>query len=162
MQRVCMTVLLMVSCWFDIRYSKIPNPLILTGWIVGLALTGWQQGLKGMAWSIAGILVIMAAGFPLYWCKAIGAGDVKLLSVLAGIHGVKRSVLVFAVGIPLAAAAGLFVLAGSALGMGQWIPARWKRSLPARREVFREAEGRRLGGHRLILAPFLTLAYFFV
>ena len=160
MQRVCMAVILLAACWFDIRYRKIPNGLILTGWAISLVLAGWQQGLKGLSYSMAGILAVVAAGFPLYWCRAVGAGDVKLLSVLAGIHGLRRSVQVFATGIPLAAAAGLLILAGSASGIGKRVPDGWKRLLSAREGVGTEAERTRPGRHRLILAPFFAVAYF--
>lgn len=158
MQGVCMAAILMAACWFDIRHSKIPNGLILMGWTISLLIAVWQQRLPCC---IAGILIVLVLGFPLHWSRAIGAGDVKLLSVLAGIHGVKRSVLVFAAGILLAAVAGVFVLAGYAFGVG-------RRRLTCRKgsvcieEVYGEAGKGRPGRHRIILAPFLALAYFMV
>ena len=164
MQRVCMTFILLAASWSDMRCNKIPNELIMTGWAMSLALAGWQQGLGGLPRSIAGILAVMAAGFPLYWCRAIGAGDIKLLSVLAGIHGLRRSVQVFMAGILLAATVGVFLLVSSVFGIERWTPVPLKRILCVREEVNGEQEGERhrLGRHHLILAPFLTLAYVLV
>lgn len=199
MQTICMTAILMAACWFDIRSSRIPNQLILTGWIISLAFTVWQQGMSGVPYSIAGILATIAGGWLFYKCRAVGAGDVKLLSVLTGIHGLKRSVRVVTICIPLAAAAGLLVLAGETVGIGKRIP--WKGSPYVRRDgrkneesslcveketdgkteesspcVEKETDGKKeeislcvekktdgkttKHRHKLILAPFLTLAYF--
>ncbi len=74
--------LLMTAVWMDLKTDKISNRLILFGLFLGLP---YQIILNGPC----GILVFLLNGcvpilflFLFYRIKALGAGDIKLLSVL--------------------------------------------------------------------------------
>lgn len=76
-----------IALFYDVTQFRIPNWLsimaVLTGFIYHIAFAG----LAGAAASLLGL----AAGFIpmllLYWCKGIGAGDVKLFAGFGAIIG---------------------------------------------------------------------------
>lgn len=105
-----MIPLLVAAGIFDIKERKIPNHLILSGWLLGLCVRLSADGLTGALRLIAAVLVTIAIGFPLFWIHAIGAGDIKLLSVIGGMHGLRYLSLVFAVWLLLAGTASAVIL----------------------------------------------------
>lgn len=106
----------------DARYKRIDNRLILVGAVVAIVpLLAWRQSLTGAAPGetllTCGLALLFA--LPGYWKGRFGAGDVKLLLVLA----LASDSLYL-----------LFSLAGAALGMVLWLlaaPALWPRLPPA-------------------------------
>jgi prepilin peptidase CpaA len=95
-----MTILLTASSFSDLRFYRIPNYLIVSGWLMGLAFrlsAGGVSGLWDGLFCIAAGIVLL---FPVYLLNGMGAGDVKLLSVICGIYGLAfwaRTTVVFAV-----------------------------------------------------------------
>lgn len=72
----------------DWHSCRIPNPLLLAGLAGGLV---WD-----LSWMyVVRALLILAALYPLYRLRMIGAGDIKLYSVLAGLLGFPDWVNVF-------------------------------------------------------------------
>lgn len=104
-----------LSLCMDLKSGKIPNGLIVCGWCMGLLY-------HLLKWNWIGVLTFIGeAGFPLivwgifYYFRMIGAGDVKLFSVLGAFLGISlcgRLMLssVFLGGI---IAAGLLVVRGN-------------------------------------------------
>ena len=84
--------LLLVIAVQDIRSHRIPNKLVLTGVVLGIALNGLlPEGLGfnsfvpgGLGWlaALQGLGVGMAVLLPLYWLHVMGAGDVKLMAMV--------------------------------------------------------------------------------
>ena len=71
----------------DLRTQKIPNIWLCLGWMGGLGyqyLTAQGQGMKHFA---AGSLLPVILLWVLFYFRMLGAGDIKLLSVLGGIMG---------------------------------------------------------------------------
>ena len=83
---------LLLASWTDLRQRRIPNALVLTGMLCGMALQslttpgqglfafwwgglGWAQGLFGL---LAGLALFM----PLHLLRTVGAGDVKLFAMV--------------------------------------------------------------------------------
>lgn len=84
-------IVLLGSAVLDIREYRIPNLWILAGFFGGLALTALEAG-AGQVWLAAGgyilrVLTCTAALFPLFVFRMIGAGDIKLMAVMAGFLG---------------------------------------------------------------------------
>jgi prepilin peptidase CpaA len=92
-----MAGLLLVIAVQDIRSHRIPNKLVLTGVVLGVALNGllpegWGFNSVipgGLGWLVAlqGFVVGMAVLLPLYWLRAMGAGDVKLMAMVGAFLG---------------------------------------------------------------------------
>ena len=92
-----LAILLLMVTWQDVNHFRISNKLVLMGIFFGLVLNGllpqgwgfnsvipgglgWLDSLQGFA---VGLLVFM----PIYWLRAMGAGDVKLMSMVGAFLG---------------------------------------------------------------------------
>lgn len=84
---VAMTVILTASSVSDLRNYQIPNYLILLGWLSGLAFRFYNNGLSGTGAGLSCIVISILLLWPLFLFRAIGAGDVKLLSVISCFYG---------------------------------------------------------------------------
>jgi prepilin peptidase CpaA len=96
----------------DLRTRKIPNRLILAG--LALAL-GWQfagpegnwtfdaasPGAVGPLGGLVAFFVMLIAFLPLYALRVMGAGDVKLLAVVAAFFGASTSAWAHLIGLAL-------------------------------------------------------------
>lgn len=77
-------VLLVISCFYDYRESRIPNLLLL-----GLLLAGAAENLLENGGMGSGIFLLKAAAvtallYPFFKIGTVGAGDVKLMGICAG------------------------------------------------------------------------------
>lgn len=71
----------------DLKDEKIPNSWILTGWLTGFI---WQMYLNpktGIFFFLTGGIIPIMLLFLLFYLHMMGAGDIKLLSVLGGFMG---------------------------------------------------------------------------
>ncbi len=86
----------------DIEGRRIPNGLIVLMWVAGAALaTGGgkmpaEDAAQKIAAAAAGAALPVFALMPLWRLRAMGAGDIKLLSGLGGLLGVRTVAWVFA------------------------------------------------------------------
>lgn len=113
MVAIFITVIGVVGAFIDFRQHRLPNSLIvailmlavLTLWLAPMALpsSGWLQSLSGLAVTT---LVLL----PGWMMGALGAGDVKLASVLAFSSGL--------ILVPL-------LMVGFALLLGAWCAIAW-------------------------------------
>lgn len=85
--QILLAILVAVAAVFDIRYRRIPNWLVLTGIIAGLAWNLSASGWSGLGRSAEGLGLGFVLYFPLYLIRARGAGDVKLLAAVGAITG---------------------------------------------------------------------------
>lgn len=75
---------LIVTCYFDYRQRRIPNPLVLLLFIFG-AVLGWASGGALPVMRFCGVAAgLTLALYPFFTVGALGAGDVKLLAVCGG------------------------------------------------------------------------------
>lgn len=74
--------ILVVALLYDIISHRIPNYLILFGFIVGVLLQGFILGINGIIVGFIGMLIGFAILLPMYVLGGTGAGDVKLMSVI--------------------------------------------------------------------------------
>lgn len=144
----------------DLQNYKIRNSVILAGWAAGICINILQSGVYGVANTIFCIMVTIIAGFPLFMTGGIGAGDIKLMSVIGGMYG-----LAF-----LAKVAMLFLIMAGAVSFVKLIR---KRALISRTKAFiyyilhihnmesryycMERDG---SGFAICLAPVMAAAYF--
>ncbi len=71
----------------DLRRQKIANLWILTGWVWGLGLQYAAEEWGGVLQFFIGAGIPVLCLFLLFYFRMLGAGDIKLLSVLGGLLG---------------------------------------------------------------------------
>lgn len=89
--------LLLLIAWHDVREHRVPNRLVFIGLLTGIALngvlpSGWGFNSVipgGLGWlsALQGFGVGMAVLLPIYWLRAMGAGDVKLMAMVGSFVG---------------------------------------------------------------------------
>lgn len=79
---ILISFILLGGAWFDLMSHRIPNAWILLGASVGLYL--YMDSAAGF---LIRLCVITALFFPLYCCRMIGAGDIKLMALVCGYCG---------------------------------------------------------------------------
>ena len=162
MGEAIMFMLLAAAGVCDIREKKIPNVLILSGWFLGLWSRLWQEGFIGILCCVAAALITIGVGCPLFWIRAVGAGDVKLLSVIGGMHGLR---FLFSVSVVWLIAAGV-VSAVKLLRNGILVERFrhfWQYFMTGRgKEEAYYCRDRDGTGCTVILAPILAVAYILV
>lgn len=89
--------LLLCASWFDFRSHRIPNWLVFSGALLGIALntilpegygfTSFLPGAIGFWQSLAGLGLGLAILLPLYLLRAMSAGDVKLIAMVGAFLG---------------------------------------------------------------------------
>jgi prepilin peptidase CpaA len=95
---LALATVLVAACVQDLRRRRIPNRLILVGlaaavvWQALGAEGRWafdadRPGAVGLVGGGAALLAMLVGFFPLYALRIMGAGDVKLLAVVAAFFG---------------------------------------------------------------------------
>ena len=71
------------AVYTDIKKGIIENRLLISALIIGAVLRVWLNGLMGFVFGLKMSVAMVAILFPLFLIKGIGAGDIKLLGVIA-------------------------------------------------------------------------------
>ena len=85
--QVLLAALVLVAGVWDIRYRRIPNWLVATGLILGIALNSFLFEWAGLKTSLLGVGLAFIIYFPLYLLRGMGAGDVKLMMAVGALVG---------------------------------------------------------------------------
>lgn len=94
---ICLICLLLLAMHKDFKSYKISNHLILSGFIIGLIFNLYEAGWMGVVIWFLGVMIPCILLFSLFLLKVLGAGDIKLFSVVGGFYGtsfVLKSILV--------------------------------------------------------------------
>lgn len=89
-------IMLSMVCITDYRSTRIPNGMILLIFLYGLGYRYWDSGCAGAAEWLLNCVSVLLLLYPLFKIRAVGAGDVKLLSVTCGCLS-KQSIACFLV-----------------------------------------------------------------
>lgn len=74
--------------YFDVRYRRIPNYLVLATLLSGLILNAYFGAWTGAWLSLKGMALGLGLMLMLHFFGALGAGDVKLFAAIGAIIGV--------------------------------------------------------------------------
>jgi prepilin peptidase CpaA len=84
---IAMVALLAFALLSDLRERRIPNAVVVTGLLVGLAGHAWLTGVGGLVFAASGALAGLLCLLPFYISGALGAGDVKLMAMCGAFLG---------------------------------------------------------------------------
>lgn len=84
--KTLMLAYISVAVCLDLKSEKIPNSWILIGWFMGFIFQ-FQQGLNHIPVFLSGAFIPALLLFLLFASRMLGAGDIKLFSVLGGLMG---------------------------------------------------------------------------
>lgn len=84
----CLLLITLLALFYDIKSYTIKNNLIVVGIISGICINFYQVGFKGIYSYIIALLLPTIIFIPLFLLKALGAGDIKLFSVIGCYLGI--------------------------------------------------------------------------
>lgn len=97
-----MLVILFGGAWYDVKERRIPNWWSLGAVLCGLGLCILTAAQGETGWAVIGYVVRLAAVtavmFPLYGLGMMGAGDIKMMAVMAGCLGVSAGACAIGLG----------------------------------------------------------------
>lgn len=119
---VVMKLLLLVPLavgviYYDVRFRRIPNVLVLAALVAGLAINISFRGAPGALSSLAGLAVAFVPMFLMHVFGAMGAGDVKLFAAVGAVVGIGLVPMTFVVVVMLGALLAVYsmIRSGSVL-----------------------------------------------
>lgn len=71
------------AAYGDWREHRIANVWIVLGWCLGLLCRVWEGGFRAAGAGLIALWIPLIVGWPLYRMGGIGAGDLKLCSVIS-------------------------------------------------------------------------------
>lgn len=94
LQYALFSLALIAAIW-DVATRRIPNPLVLAGFLAGVALQLWCNGLPGLKAAAFGFGVGFLVFFPMFLLQGKGGGDVKLMAAIGAITGPANVFVIF-------------------------------------------------------------------
>lgn len=91
----------------DIITGKVSNKIILTGIMTGILLNFIGNGKRGVVMAVTGMIVPVAVLLVLFLIKGLGAGDIKLFSVIGSFLGAKAALIFILLSLCIGAVLGL-------------------------------------------------------
>ncbi len=118
--------LLSIAAVEDIRSHQISNRLIITGLLIGIIFQAWEYQALGIYYFFRNISVPVILLYLLFQMRVLGAGDIKLFSMIGGILTIWELQRCMAYSF-LAAGAGslLFLAADKSRKIKLWYAARY-------------------------------------
>lgn len=113
--RLALSVLLVSLAAYDLRYKRIPNavmrPAVIAGWLVLVA----RLALSQVGWGQVGLAALTSEiCLALWWIRALGGGDTKLVIALVALFPDARFVYAMLIAVLLGALLALIVWDGRA------------------------------------------------
>lgn len=96
--------------YYDVRYRRIPNLLVLGLLIGGLTINISFAGFNGALTSLEGLALAFLPMFLIHLFGAMGAGDVKLFGAVGSVIGVAMVPMTFVVVVMLGAVLAIYTM----------------------------------------------------
>lgn len=81
--------ILTAAAYGDWREHRIANRWIILGWCMGILWRLWEGGIRSLGIGLTALIIPLMVGWPLYCMGGIGAGDLKLCSVISMLCGLR-------------------------------------------------------------------------
>jgi prepilin peptidase CpaA len=94
--------------YYDVRFRRIPNKLVLVALFAGLAINIAFGGASGALSSLGGFAVAFVPMFLMHIFGAMGAGDVKLFAAIGAVVGLSLVPWTFVVVVMLGAVLAIY------------------------------------------------------
>lgn len=94
----------------DFRRHRIPNSLVLLGFVIGLFGRAYLDGVSGLGNAILGALVGFCLLLPFYMFGGMAAGDVKLMAMAGSFLGPMATVSAVALSLIMGSVFGMAIL----------------------------------------------------
>ena len=107
---VCLLCLLTAAVQMDIQTSRISNRLILAGLMIGYIRNLSGYGWKGSIYFLIQISLPVLVFYLLFLMRVLGAGDIKLFSVISCCIGIENSIKIIFFSFIIAAVLSYIVL----------------------------------------------------
>lgn len=107
---IVLAVLLSMAAVWDLWQKRIPNLLIMIGFIQGMGYLLLQRDIALIFHHFLGITFPLIVCIPLYLTKTLGAGDIKLFSMIGCFLSVEETIHCFCLSFFLAGVFSLIFL----------------------------------------------------
>ena len=85
---IVLVPLVLAAAVYDIRFRRIPNWLTAGGVVAGIALNAFLYPvLPGLLFALEGLAIGLGVYLVLYFIRAMGAGDAKLMAAVGALAG---------------------------------------------------------------------------
>ena len=110
MKLILLAPLAIFVIYYDVRYRRIPNVLVLATLIAGISINTFFSGFQGTLSSVQGFALAFFPMLLMHIFGALGAGDVKLFGAVGAVIGVGLVPLAFVVVVMLGAVLAIYTM----------------------------------------------------
>ncbi len=110
MKLILLAPLAIFVIYYDVRYRRIPNVLVLATLLAGISINTGFSGVQGMISSLEGFGLAFFPMLLMHIFGAMGAGDVKLFGAVGAVLGVSQVPLAFVVVVMLGAVLAVYTM----------------------------------------------------
>ena len=110
MKLILLAPLAIFVIYYDVRYRRIPNVLVLATLIAGISINTGFGGFQGMLSSVEGFALAFFPMLLMHIFGALGAGDVKLFGAVGAVIGVGLVPLAFVAVVMLGAVLAIYTM----------------------------------------------------
>lgn len=86
--------IIIISIYTDKKYYKVLNKVVFPAMLIGASTLFALEGISGFTSSVKSIFLTMMVLFIFYIPKFLGAGDIKLIAVIASFIGFGQAIFV--------------------------------------------------------------------
>jgi prepilin peptidase CpaA len=97
-----------IAAYFDLRWRRIPNWLVVATMALSLGWHTWSSGWVGLWLSGGGLLAGLALLLPLFLLRGMGAGDVKFFGAIGAAVTYQHILTVFVIAALIGGGMALF------------------------------------------------------
>jgi prepilin peptidase CpaA len=108
MKLLLLLPLAVIVIYYDVRFRRIPNVVVVSALVAGLAINIGFAGYEGALSSVKGLGLAFLPMFLMHIFGAMGAGDVKLFGAIGAVLGVALVPMTFVVVVMLGAALAVY------------------------------------------------------